>query len=986
MDIEKAYQLGYIIGAAECLAMDADDEGERYIWRTIKKADSEGNGRKIRIDTETGTIVAGYGTGKTLAEAFKPKSEKIKEKLKDSVIQNRDRSSASSREQIRQISANPDYDRLGTSKTFTDGSPVVAFGKIPSKAYGKETRIVDSEGKKYTVKYAVVEADTLASSHDEQGFTNKEYSDVNNLDTVRAIAGNGRTAGIKAAYAKGNADEYKAELLKDTDHGVNPEYIKGLNKPVLVRVMNTNDVSKDIGDKTNTSNVMSYSNIDRANTDLARIDNTKLETDENGDLTYNGVKQFVESLPKVEQSQYYNAKGELNKQAQERAYMAMFKKAYTNNELFNKAFESLSNRTTLNLMTALKNASPSIANLKGLPDGYDVRGLITQGAIKYIKNTEKVTTEGQADMFLNAKENDITDQIAKELANRSRSAGRMERFLVAVAQNMNKEANKQDDMFGSAIKDDVKTVVTRAMAVDSDLCMSAEKLEVWNKYGCKLIEMIGCDDVQARYADCFHTLLASDTKEDGFVTLTDKSGKPYVAQLEESEKQRYKETGKKLSQVKKEAKEKQPKQDTQTRDQKFADLVALSKRLTRQTNLYDKKTIRSMSVEDLIDDLNAEFKTMPEIATGIEKELRASDDLNENDIIDIINEETDKYLQNKCTEFAENDPVAKDFRDELKKIQEKYLPQIKELNKEVGKEVTKDQYQKAEDLYMAYSKEKNNLDDKFKDKLVVPYDLPTGYWYDNKADQQNNEIIKLSRNITDSYLNQEKVKKESENVFRKFSPAGKFFGENGADRISNKYFFINHKPDDNTVILENVADRLRVTGKGDLIFLTDKNKGYFINEKNMLPVLSYNNDDNSHTLNLAVKLNKDYLKEYTFKKEFDATEGMMPITKGFEQLQQMAEVKDHPLNRTSYRNVDSKQVDFYKLQYLQNLYATQQAFRKPAETVSTGGKANDIDQYLKGWNKKIYKYKDGTRAIFSNNRKIVLTEEQYNYLKDKATN
>lgn len=507
MDIEKAYQLGYIIGAAECLAMDADDEGERYIWRTIKKADSEGNGRKIRIDTETGTIVAGYGTGKTLAEAFKPKSEKIKEKLKDSVIQNRDRSSASSREQIRQISANPDYDRLGTSKTFTDGSPVVAFGKIPSKAYGKETRIVDSEGKKYTVKYAVVEADTLASSHDEQGFTNKEYSDVNNLDTVRAIAGNGRTAGIKAAYANGNADEYKAELLKDTDHGVNPEYIKGLNKPVLVRVMNVDDVSKDIGDKTNTSNVMSYSNIDRANTDLARIDNTKLETDENGDLTYNGVKQFVESLPKVEQSQYYNAKGELNKQAQERAYMAMFKKAYTNNELFNKAFESLSNRTTLNLMTALKNASPSIANLKGLPDGYDVRGLITQGAIKYIKNTEKVTTEGQADMFLNAKENDITDQIAKELANRSRSAGRMERFLVAVAQNMNKEANKQDDMFGSAIKDDVKTVVTRAMAVDSDLCMSAEKLAVWNKYGCKLIEMIGNDDVNNRYLENFSVLL-----------------------------------------------------------------------------------------------------------------------------------------------------------------------------------------------------------------------------------------------------------------------------------------------------------------------------------------------------------------------------------------------------------------------------------------------------------------------------------------------
>lgn len=511
MDKYHAFELGLAFGRGLMINKQAVSESmatDELQWITLKPKGQESEGYKhVQIDTETKTIVKGFGSGKTLAEAFKPKSEKIKEKLKDSVIQNRDRSSASSREQIRQISVNPDYDRLGTSKTFTDGSPVVAFGKIPSKAYGKETRIVDSEGKKYTVKYAVVEADTLASSHDEQGFTNKEYSDINNLDTVRAIAGNGRTAGIKAAYAKGNADEYKAELMKDTDHGVNPEYIKGLKQPVLVRVMNTDDVSKDIGDRTNTSNVMTYSNIDRANTDLARIDNTKLDTDENGDLTYKGVKQFVESLPKVEQSQYYNAKGELNKQAQERAYMAMFKKAYINNELFNKAFESMSNRQTLNLLTALKNASPTIANLKGLPDGYDVRGLITQSAIKYIKNSEGKTTEGQEDMFLNSMDNAITDSIAKELANRSRSAGRMERFLVAIAQNMSKEANKQDDMFGSAIKDDVGTVVNRAMAVDNDLCISAEKLEVWNKYGCKLIEMIGNDDVNNRYLENFSVLL-----------------------------------------------------------------------------------------------------------------------------------------------------------------------------------------------------------------------------------------------------------------------------------------------------------------------------------------------------------------------------------------------------------------------------------------------------------------------------------------------
>ena len=45
----------------EMLCYDASgDEDERYIWRTIKKADSEGNGRRIKIDTETGKIVMGF--------------------------------------------------------------------------------------------------------------------------------------------------------------------------------------------------------------------------------------------------------------------------------------------------------------------------------------------------------------------------------------------------------------------------------------------------------------------------------------------------------------------------------------------------------------------------------------------------------------------------------------------------------------------------------------------------------------------------------------------------------------------------------------------------------------------------------------------------------------------------------------------------------------------------------------------------------------
>lgn len=76
--------------------------------------------------------------------------------------------------------------------------------------------------------------------------------------------------------------------------------------------------------------------------------------------------------------------------------------------------------------------------------------------------------------------------------------------------------------------------------------------------------------------------MAQDTKEDGFATLTDKNGNTYVAQMNESEKTRYKETGKPLSKVKKEESEKKPeetkpetkKEDTKKESKdKFADYL-----------------------------------------------------------------------------------------------------------------------------------------------------------------------------------------------------------------------------------------------------------------------------------------------------------------------------------------------------------------------------------------------------------------------------
>ena len=331
------------------------------------------------------------------------------------------------------------------------------------------------------------------ATHDVNGFKDSNYSDTEKTELSRAIAGNGRTAGIKLAYEKGNAEEYRNELIEDTDHGIDPEVIKGMKQPVLVRVMKAEDVSNDIADKTNTVATMSLSNLDRVKTDNERLNNSgvKLDTDDNGDLTIKGISQFVQTLPEPEQAQYYDKKGNVNRQAEERAYQSAFMQAYNNDELFSKAFEQVTDRRSNNLLKALENAAPTIARLKGLPDGYDVRELITEGAIKYLNQKEGKTTAGQEDFFLGERDNDITEVIAQQLSDRSRSSEKMERFLVRFARNLEAETKKAPDMFGDVEKDTVKSVLNKTTLVqDSGTRMSDIKREVWNRYGYSFIRSI----------------------------------------------------------------------------------------------------------------------------------------------------------------------------------------------------------------------------------------------------------------------------------------------------------------------------------------------------------------------------------------------------------------------------------------------------------------------------------------------------------------
>ena len=101
MDKYHASELGLAMGKGILLNNQIDRESlatDEEAWITVKPHGKDAEGyRHIQIDTESKQILKGYGAGKKLSEVFQKKADKDREILKRSIVQNRDRSSASFR-------------------------------------------------------------------------------------------------------------------------------------------------------------------------------------------------------------------------------------------------------------------------------------------------------------------------------------------------------------------------------------------------------------------------------------------------------------------------------------------------------------------------------------------------------------------------------------------------------------------------------------------------------------------------------------------------------------------------------------------------------------------------------------------------------------------------------------------------------------------------------------------------------------------------
>ncbi|TCP16915.1 LPD38 domain-containing protein [Simplicispira metamorpha] len=294
------------------------------------------------------------------------------------VLQNRDRTSAASIAQMQEIAANPDYLRVGPSRDMTSGAPVV-FGELPPTALlGRPETVVDGHGQRMGTQYAVVDALDLIASNNADGTTVAEYA-TGAPGKLRSVAGNGRTAGLQAAYQMGTAQRYRQELAGDAAAlGVDAQALATMQRPVLVRVMQGADVTRDMGDRTNITATQKLSPLEQAGNDARRLDVGTLAFDEGGNPTPDAIKGFVSAMPVAERGDMLNPDGTPTRQAVDRLMAATFKQAYESDELV-QLYAQATDPDARAVMAAAADASGVLANLKGAGE-FDVRGAVADAA------------------------------------------------------------------------------------------------------------------------------------------------------------------------------------------------------------------------------------------------------------------------------------------------------------------------------------------------------------------------------------------------------------------------------------------------------------------------------------------------------------------------------------------------------------------------------------------------------------------------------
>lgn len=282
-------------------------------------------------------------------------------------IQNRDRSSKESRLQMEKIAAAPNFNLLRESRSLDQGAPIIAY--VPEDMnilWGKRVDVsADPSSEPMTMRYAVVDADDVLTSNAVDGSSNAQFTDPT-VAGARAIAGNGRIAGLQGAYRQVKATKYRADLTQDAkEFGISKRQIKKMRNPILVRVMDDADVVEGIGEASNRTGTLKLNTAEQAAQDARNVRLEEVEFTKDGEITRKSMDELVKRTPDKEGLIDSNGNALYDNIAR-RMRPAIFAAAFSDTRIINRFIaDSPEDRKIMNVLQSVATEVVRLKKIKG---------------------------------------------------------------------------------------------------------------------------------------------------------------------------------------------------------------------------------------------------------------------------------------------------------------------------------------------------------------------------------------------------------------------------------------------------------------------------------------------------------------------------------------------------------------------------------------------------------------------------------------------
>jgi hypothetical protein len=216
----------------------------------------------------------------------------------------------------------------------------------------------------------------------------------------RIVGGNGRSMFIDKAYEIGKGGEYRAGLeSRLAELGIDPETVKGMKKPVLVRRLQREVDIKKAAMLSNEGGSTDMSALEQSKVDAERLGDARLKVGADGDLqspeNRGAIRQWVEAQPENKRNALMDEDGKLSAEGLRRLNNALIHKAYGDSPTLGRLVESM-DVGSRNLATAIGRTAPVVAGARdAIKSGdlhpLDIAGDVQQAVEKYNQLRDKGT-------------------------------------------------------------------------------------------------------------------------------------------------------------------------------------------------------------------------------------------------------------------------------------------------------------------------------------------------------------------------------------------------------------------------------------------------------------------------------------------------------------------------------------------------------------------------------------------------------------------